>query len=699
MNISQNELTTELVGIHGLNSFSQFNSSSRSVMFASHFGQHLVIDGAETKRIQTGVEREFGKYTFSVKMPEDGRIIKIIDKFPQGIDKDSIGLNPETLVIYENEHTKEIDYFSIPYYFSYHQFFGYKFKIKEAISKLRVGAFIPKGTIFADSPAVGDNSDYMYGTNANVAYMSIPSVAEDGFMVSESFIKKLKFKVYETRVVEFGANKFPLNLYGNPNEYKSFPDVGDYVRDDGLLMMLREYDENTSPVDMSIYDTMEPDFISDKGVYVRVGKGKVIDIQIVSNNSQRKNLPRTMCAQMDKYNKAIQKYYHEIIDIDRQLRMEKKKKYGDSNIDLTPKFHRLVVEALAITNHDLDKHKQPLRLLNRKSPIDEYRVVFTIEYEVDSKIGYKITGSSGDKGTIVKVEKDENMPVDAEGNRADIVMDAASVISRMNIGKLYEHYFNGLTRDIRNRLRNYLGVTNRVRLEFIQTHDKDKIKYCLDTLIDLYKTVSIRQYNYYSQCTPSQLEEHLLTVINDDLLLYLPVEKEKHLKDIVKECEAKFTPCYGPVSYIGNSGIRCTTKKPIRIAPMYIMLLEKITDEWSAVATGNLHHFGILTQITKGEKFTLPYRNSPVRTVGETEGRLFVGYTGRESLAEMMDKSNNPVTQRNVVWNILNAVYPSNIPQVVDRSFVPLGGIKTMQMVGHMFRCHGFRTVYEPETI
>src|SRR5574343_763816 len=214
MEVSKNELRTELVGIHGLSSFGQYNSSSRAVMFASHFGQHLVIDGCETKRIQTGVEREFGKYTFNVKMPADGRIIKIIDKFPQGIDKESLSLNPETLVIYENDETKEIDCFTIPYHFSFHQFFGFKYDVKKTVNKLSVGSFIPKDTIFSDSLAIGENGDYRYGTNANVAYMSLPSVSEDGFMVSESFMKKLKSHAYETRVVEFGSNKFPLNLYG-----------------------------------------------------------------------------------------------------------------------------------------------------------------------------------------------------------------------------------------------------------------------------------------------------------------------------------------------------------------------------------------------------------------------------------------------------------------------------------------------------
>jgi hypothetical protein len=127
------------------------------------------------------------------------------------------------------------------------------------------------------------------------------------------------------------------------------------------------------------------------------------------------------------------------------------------------------------------------------------------------------------------------------------------------------------------------------------------------------------------------------------------------------------------------------------------MLLEKIADDWSSVSSGKLQHFGILSPITKAEKFSYPYRNSPVRTIGETEGRIFASYCGREAIAEMMDRSNNPMTQRNVIWNILQSDKPTNIDSVVDRNYVSLGGSKPIQLIKHMFECAGFIPYYEPE--
>lgn len=390
-----NELKTELLGIHSLNSFSNHNSSSRASMFSGHLAQHLVIEGAQEKIIQTGVEQEFGKYTFNVKMPENGKIIKIIDRYPRGIDKDSLQFNPETVVIYENDETKEIDYFTIPHYASFHQYFGFKYSVKETVNKLKPGAYIAKDTIFADSPSVGENSNYMYGINANVAFMSIPSVSEDGIMISKDFLPKLRFSIFEERVVDFGANNFPLNLYGTKDIYKPFPDIGDLIRPDGVLMMLRPYDDDLMPVEMSIYDTMEPDFNFDKGVYVRGGLGKVIDIKVISNKASATQLPEAMCAHISKYERALTKFHTELIKTEEQLRYERKRKFSDGSLKLSPKLHRLIVESLAITNHNTANLKQSLNLLNRKTPIDEYRIEFTIEYVLEPTTGFKLTDQHG----------------------------------------------------------------------------------------------------------------------------------------------------------------------------------------------------------------------------------------------------------------------------------------------------------------
>ena len=77
----KNELSPELLAVHALNFATANNAPARGVMFAGHFAQRPVIDGSEPNLIQTGVEEEFGQYTFKAKMPEDGTILQVIPRY------------------------------------------------------------------------------------------------------------------------------------------------------------------------------------------------------------------------------------------------------------------------------------------------------------------------------------------------------------------------------------------------------------------------------------------------------------------------------------------------------------------------------------------------------------------------------------------------------------------------------------------
>ncbi len=166
---------------------------------------------------------------------------------------------------------------------------------------------------------------------------------------------------------------------------------------------------------------------------------------------------------------------------------------------------------------------------------------------------------------------------------------------------------------------------------------------------------------------------------------------------MVKAVEAYVKPTYGPVSYVGNSGRRSTTIANVRIAPMYIMELDKIADEWSSVSTGRLQNFGILSPTIKSEKFSFPFRNTPIRAYGESEARLMC-YSYAYLIAELMDRNNNPLTQRMMYAALLTALRPTDIQVLVDRKQHPYGNAKNLQVVKHPLVTAGINFVYSQET-
>jgi len=296
------------------------------------------------------------------------------------------------------------------------------------------------------------------------------------------------------------------------------------------------------------------------------------------------------------------------------------------------------------------------------------------------------------------------MPVDADGNRADIVMAPESTVARMNLGRVYEMYVSGACRDTAKTVRKMLAVEgtreNRVlrSLEAVQQQDPQRIEQTYNYLLGFYQLISEKQHAFYAALGLPQRLEHLASVVVDGIYIYCPTDNQKETPDIVKDLEKDYPQIYGPVAYVGNSGQRVTTQAKVRIAPLYMMLLEKIADDWSAVSSARLQHFGVLAPMTKSEKYLRPWHNSPVRNIGETEARIYSGYCGREAIAEMMDRSNNPLAHKQIVRNILAAEKPGNIDEVIDRNIIPLGGSKPLQLFNHFSICQGWRPVYTPES-
>jgi len=695
----KNQLYRELMGVSGLNPWAGHDSSSRVQMFASHISQALVINGSTERFCQTGMEREYAKYTFSIKVPGDPtkqegvEVIRIIERYPRKIGLNAIAFNPQTLIIYEDINTKEIGIINLPNYCSNHPYFGFEYKPKSSLNDVRVGAFLPAGTILMDSPSVTNDGGYKYGAECNMAFMSHPSVSEDGVMISRDVLKRFSFKTYESRTVEWGNKRFALNLYGDVNNYKPFPDIGDYVRPDGILMCLRTYDKELAVVEQSIHDSMEPDGIFDKSTYAGGAGGRVIDIRIQRNGQNiQADFPIGMDAQTEKYDIARKHFYQEIVNEYHRLRRDR-----GEGLRLTPEFHRMVVEALSVIDND----PQRIIKLYRQAPLDDYRVEFTIEYNIEPRIGFKLTDCHGGKGVICHIAEPHEMPIDQAGNRADIVMDPNSTIARMNLGRLYEQYINSASRDVVVKIRNDLQVTKEERglaskLANLDNAGSEIIERAWNYLLGYYSIVSPRMYVWFTSGEyKGKRTDHLAKIINGGIFLYMPPDNEPESEEIVKELEKHYRPVYGPVTYTGNSGKQVTTVNNVRIGSVYIILLEKIGDDWTAVSSGKLQHFGILSQVTNSDKYSQPSRNQAIRALGESEVRIYASYAGPEVTADILDRNNNPATHKQILENILEADKPTAIINAVDRTKCPLGGSKPLSLVRHIGMCSGWQFMYK----
>lgn len=688
------QLRRELMGIMGLNPWVPYTSASRLQMNSSHIGQTLVISGTVPKQTTTGLDREFGKYTFNIKAPADLEVIKVIHRYRQTLGADSIDYNPESVVIYQADATREIGMFEIKEYCSYHQTFGFRYVKRPAISKIQSGNFIAKDTIFADSPGVTEDGNYGYGTECNTAFMSLPGVSEDGIIASRKALEKFKFKTYSTRVVKWGSNRYPLNLYGTNKDFKGFPEIGDYVRPDGLLMCFRTYDPLMAVIEQNIHAIEKPNYIFDQCVYVPPG-GRVIDIRVYNDRRSTSGDISHIDKQVHRYASQKVRFYQDILDVYKKFKKER----GDSLI-LTNEFHRLVVDALAIT----DKSDQPITFTYHQERLDTWRVEFIIENEVTPTIGFKLTDNSGGKGVICDiVDNEEDMPIDVDGNRAELIMSDAATGNRENPGRIFEQYLNAAARDVRKQIIKDLEVPEDVKNieQFLMTKDPLQIDAAMDYLIGYYKLVNPKVYGWFVKGKYTKSKQFALAeIIKDKIYNYLPPENPRTIREIIKDLEKFYPQTYSPVSFVSESlnghRERITTVNKVRIGSIYMMLLEKTGDQRSAVSSAPLQHFGVLGQMSQSDKHASPVRRNPTRVFGESEVRSLLAYTADGTAAEVLDRNTSPITREEIVRNLLDAPIPTNIQSVVNRKVTRLGNSRPLQLLRHIGLCAGWEMVYKP---
>lgn len=302
------------------------------------------------------------------------------------------------------------------------------------------------------------------------------------------------------------------------------------------------------------------------------------------------------------------------------------------------------------------------------------------------------------------------MPVDEAGNRADVVMDPNSTISRAIPGRYLEQYTNAASRDVYKKLWSELVTAPATEYyEFesqLRSQPQAKVDAAFDYLLGYYRVISPVMASWFdSGQIGSDYEtrlQYLAGVLSKGretkvLGIYRPSHDESITQDLIHQVEQTvYRPVYGPVSYIGNSGKRCVTKNNVRIGQLYFMVLEKIGDDWAAVSSCKTQHFGVIAQLGKNDKFSKPIRQQGPRGMGEAEVRNAVSYIGPRWVAEMMDRNNNPVTHRAMCESLLTVDNPSNIDNLVDRTQIPYGGNQPLMMLKHLVEVSGARFVDQP---
>lgn len=621
-----------------LSPFSQHTSASRLEMFSKHLSQALVIKGSEFPRLFTGYEHEFGNYTFDrFVLDQDVSVHKIIPKFTSTDIKGAT--SPSVYVIYIGLDDNRVGYFTVDTYFKGTDGFGYK-NVRTNIAQCSVGSFIRKDTLLTHTPSQ-KGERYCYGTNANVCYMTHPSVAEDGIVISETLAKKFETDSISKIVINVSPNEIPINLYGTDiNNVQFMPNIGEFVKN-GLLCAFRPVGRDTYAADTDPKSLQEFNVLTDKPYVIEDGS-QIIDIEYYT--STKNGIYKPLFTQMEAYRQADINFHKKIYTIYNEL---KKKGYK-----FRPEFETLVTKAIHRDKAYLDTKKSHIIHGEKDSPVEYVQIVVYYTYVRHAQPGFKITDRYGAKGVISKILPDDEMPCDRFGRKADMIADPGAIIKRLNPSQAYEPGIN--------------YISDMVIMKARQMKSIDAYNYILSWLDE----VNSNYANLVRETVKSDVEQFLSECYQDGLSIHIPPFLNTVTgEDNILRWADKFGLEFSPVKFKIRVRDKKTgeivlkeeeSKEDVVIGSKYMMLLYKTTHT-TAVSAGKVNHFGIPVKPPSSRKHDTFGSKTPIR-YGEDEVRMSCMEVPTQEVVRLMNlHSNSPTGTQIVIDTLISSKYPTRI--------------------------------------
>lgn len=692
---NDNQLDVRLMGVTtNTIAFAGGVSPSRMNMAGSQDTQRLVLNKPTRPRFYTTAEHELGRFTFKIEAESDFETLGTVDKFSTGAINGTHQYNPSTLILVRdlNEPGFQMDMIEVKRSCSYHNNFGFTYKINEPLLRRArtYGERIYKGDVFADSPAVTPEGYYCRGILTNISYITRSYVTEDGFEVSDEWCQRAASTGYSEIIFVLPRDHYLLNTYGTAAKPKYFPGPGDRIRADKLIMASRQFDDILGAVEMTPRGMMEVDYDFDELKFIEASceNAQVVDVDIYMNfDDPTQRQPFLMDegvevkTQLDYLWEEKVAYYHKIVELHEQIKRDNR----GLPITYSRQFHKELVKAMKISNF---RNPKPIIFQNYGVEIPSVYIKIRFKYDIIPTLGHKLAGIYGNKGVICKITKKADMPLDQHGFQSDMNGHPFAIVNRMIPAALDDQYLNAQCMLREKQVREYIANGDRAG--------------AWEHLVEFYKVAAPVWYDEKFEPfmrNNKKRQEHHLDVINKHPMFFrLRPGDEPTCIGLTKALEEAFPYPIGPVTFRSSSGRMIKTKNNVMIGASEIIMLEKTGHDWAAVDSPKRQVHGVTAKLNHRDRHSLPWRAQPVRFFGESEVRAYFGIAGPEWIADMLHRAGSPKDQEEIFRNIVEAERPSDLRSVIDREKFPLNTSLNQQYLYNSLYCAGARFVYrKPE--
>jgi len=474
--------------------FMDHDDPTRLQMSSSQQRHAVMLEEFDIPIIQSGVEGLYTDQTSFMFRAERNGIIVFKD---------------ENVIIAQYDN-KECKAFNIGYkklFLSICDLYNTNFDVGE---KFRAGDIIAESNYLTDGRL-------NIGKNLKTAVMIYYGYNyEDGIVISDKLVKDNSMTSihYLDLSYEITSNKVLLNLKDDYQNYRPIPMPGDKLNRGDTYARIKTVSGYGDSKDV-IFDDAREKTVTEDCI--------IADVKIYANEWNQ---------EFDQYNEFIKSFI--------KAKEQSKNKLVETLSEyLTKDELDTFIKSLEVDRSE--KGRGHYRI--KGDDIDGLRVEITAIYRRPITIGDKIGNRHGNKGIVSCIVPEELMPKFPDGTRAEVIINPLGIISRMNIGQLFELHMTKCVEDFKKLILEHMD-----RDDIIVASEDIR-----ERILNFVKIVDCTEGKYYTAQVAAQIKdanlEQLREIIETFYVIQPPFESVKI--DQLKEAMA-FTGtlfeygCYDP---------------------------------------------------------------------------------------------------------------------------------------------------------
>ena len=392
--------------------FLQNDDQTRLQMASSQMRQAIMLYNFDQPMIKTGCEGLYTDHTqFIKRAKKDGEVIYV--------DSDYV------MIMYSDG---EFDLINV----------GLRKIYVENLDMMEVyvteGCKVKAGDIIAESNFC-KNGEINFGRNLLTAIMPKDGYNyEDSIIISDRLVKENIFTSVHVKELSFVIPESKILLSLDENKYKPLPKPYqtqdeknpkkkyDYIPHGKPYAILKEMSGNVTEFN-SIFKEEIP-LLAKHNLFIT-------DVSIFVN----------------KYNDKIQQY-RDWVERTQQKQIDEEKRIQNLIYEKLPKTKALQF----IRDNNLDKFSHFGKYKIKGEEVNGIYVEMNAIYLRNIEVGDKIGNRHGNKGVISKILPHDEMPKMEDGRNVDICINPLGIISRMNVGQVFEANLAMSLNDLKNKL-------------------------------------------------------------------------------------------------------------------------------------------------------------------------------------------------------------------------------------------------------